>query len=96
MKYIAAYNPQLKGRLGMKIYERLVENVCAVLNTMLKSTSSLGRTKVVLLFPSPRPVMARALQEESAAIRRSNTQIPEEAWYFCQCLRLCFKFFSPL
>ncbi|KAF8497250.1 hypothetical protein F5888DRAFT_1831648 [Russula emetica] len=26
MKYIATYNPQLKGRLGMKLYERLVEN----------------------------------------------------------------------
>ncbi|KAI0293461.1 hypothetical protein BC826DRAFT_384932 [Russula brevipes] len=26
MKYIATYNPQRKGRLGMKLYERLVEN----------------------------------------------------------------------
>jgi hypothetical protein len=29
MKYIATYNPQLKGRLGMKLYERLVQNVRA-------------------------------------------------------------------
>jgi hypothetical protein len=34
MKYIATYNPQLKGRLGTKLYERLVENVCAVLPVM--------------------------------------------------------------
>ncbi|KAH8985997.1 hypothetical protein EDB86DRAFT_2311924 [Lactarius hatsudake] len=26
MKYIATYNPQPKGRLGIKLYERLVEN----------------------------------------------------------------------
>ncbi|KAI0003418.1 hypothetical protein BJV74DRAFT_813765 [Russula compacta] len=26
MKYIATYNPQLRGRLGKKLYERLVEN----------------------------------------------------------------------
>ena len=35
MKYIATYNPLLKGRLGTKLYERLVENVCAVLPVML-------------------------------------------------------------
>lgn len=35
MKYIATYNPQPKGRLGMKLYERLVENVRAVLTVML-------------------------------------------------------------
>ena len=34
MKYIATYNPQLRGRLGMKLYERLVENVCVVLYVM--------------------------------------------------------------
>jgi hypothetical protein len=31
MKYIARYNPRPKGRLGLKLYERLVENVCAAL-----------------------------------------------------------------
>jgi hypothetical protein len=31
MKYIATYNPQHKGRLGTKLYERLVENVRAEL-----------------------------------------------------------------
>jgi hypothetical protein len=31
MKYIATYNPQIKGRLGIKLYERLVENVCVLL-----------------------------------------------------------------
>ncbi len=35
MKYIATYNPQPKGRLGTKLYERLVENVCAVLPVIL-------------------------------------------------------------
>jgi hypothetical protein len=35
MKYIATYNPRPKGRLGMKLYERLVENVCAALIVML-------------------------------------------------------------
>jgi hypothetical protein len=29
MKYIATYNPQPRGRLGVKLYDRLVENVCA-------------------------------------------------------------------
>lgn len=31
MKYIATYNPQQKGRLGKKLYEKLVENVRAAL-----------------------------------------------------------------
>ncbi len=34
MKYIATYHPQLKGRLGMKLYEKLVENVRATLNVV--------------------------------------------------------------
>jgi len=34
MKYIATYNPQPKGRLGMKLYEKLVENVRAALYVM--------------------------------------------------------------
>ena len=35
MKYIATYNPLPKGRLGTKLYERLVENVCAFLPVIL-------------------------------------------------------------
>ena len=34
LKYIATYRPQPKGRLGIKLYERLVENVCAALPVM--------------------------------------------------------------
>jgi hypothetical protein len=34
MKYIATYHPQLKGRQGMKLYEKLVENVRATLNVV--------------------------------------------------------------
>ena len=34
MKYIATYKPQPKGRLGMKLYEKLVENVRAALHVV--------------------------------------------------------------
>lgn len=34
MKYIATYNPQPKGRLGKKLYEKLVENVRAPLHVV--------------------------------------------------------------
>jgi hypothetical protein len=45
MKYIATYNPQPKGRLGIKLYERLVENVRAVLIAdLIRLTSASGRT----------------------------------------------------
>ena len=30
MKFIATYNPQPRGRLGTKLYERLVANVCII------------------------------------------------------------------
>jgi hypothetical protein len=34
MKYIATYNPQRRGRLGIKLYEKLIENVCMVFYAM--------------------------------------------------------------
>jgi len=34
MKYIATYNPHPKGRLGKKLYEKLVENVRAPLHVV--------------------------------------------------------------
>ncbi len=70
MKFIATYNPQTKGRLGTKLYERLVENVCVLPSPcdVAQLTPASGRREMVFLLAPPSPIVARALQDESTVV----------------------------
>jgi hypothetical protein len=60
MKFIATYNPHTRGRLGKKLYERLVANVCIALPPCdtVQLTFASGRREMVFRLPPPIPIMA--------------------------------------
>ena len=60
MKFIATYNPSTKGRLGMKLYEKLVANVCIVLSpcNAAQLTPVSGRREMVFRLPPPSQLVA--------------------------------------
>lgn len=60
MKFIATYNPQTRGRLGIKLYEKLVANVCIVLSpcNAAQLTPVSGRREMVFRLPPPTQLVA--------------------------------------